>query len=281
MKRNYVNPYEKSFKPRKSFKKKSLGQHFLRKKSVVETMVERVSSSCKDATVLEIGCGDGFLTEQILSKSGCKRLICLEIDQHWAGVVKEKFGDDPRLEILNVDALRVDWAGLNDGSKPMVMLANLPYNVASPILRKLRDYSNIFAEGVVMVQEEVAQRVVATSGRDLGFISLFLQHHFDLSLMTKIGPEAFCPPPKVDSRLVYFRPKPAKLVIEREEAFWKFIKACFSSPRRMLKNNLKGFNFDQETIDSKAGLLRAQQMNMDQFLDLWQNISLSPVTADE
>ncbi len=280
MNKNYANPHEKPFKPRKFLKKKSLGQHFLRNKSVVETMVEKVIQSCKDATVLEIGCGDGFLTEQILSKSGCSKLICLEIDQHWASVVKEKFEHDPRLEMINADALRVDWASLNNLGKPMVLLANLPYNVASPILRKLCQYSNIFAEGVVMVQEEVAQRTIATEGRNLGFISLFLQHSFNLSLMTKIGPESFSPPPKVDSRLIYFRPKPTKITIDREESFWKFIKASFASPRRMLKNNLKGFNFDQKTIDEKAGLLRAQQMKMDQFIDLWQNISQSSSAAE-
>lgn len=273
MKFNNFPNNARPFKQRKNIKKKSLGQHFLRKKSIVEEMVQKVANSTKDAIVLEIGCGDGFLTEQILAKSGCQKLICLEIDQHWATVVQEKFGSDKRLQVENVDALNADWQSFYDGKKPMVLLANLPYNVSFPILRKLCQYKDIFSNGVVMVQEEVAQRIVATKGRDLGFISLFLQRFFDFGLMTKIGPEAFCPPPKIDSRLVYFEPKTENFTINDEEAFWKFIKASFSSPRRMIKNNLKGFNFDQKIIDEKAGLLRAQQMNFEQFLDIWNNVS--------
>lgn len=260
-----TGPVKNSQKP---YKKKSLGQHFLRKKSVVCSMIDKVASSLDGATVLEIGCGDGFLTEQILAKTNCKKLVCLEIDWRWAEIVRKKISD-PRLEIINVNALDVDWSTYSDDGKPMVMLANLPYNVTFPIMHKLRKHSENFVEGVVMVQEEVAQRFVAKSGRSMGSASVILQHYFDMQLMCKIGPEAFCPPPKVDSRLVYFKPKQNRPEIDREQAFWKFIKACFACPRRMLRNNLKCYNFDSQIVEQKMKGLRAQQMKFDQFLDLW------------
>lgn len=248
-------------------KKKTMGQHFLRRHSVVDTMIDKVKASCTGRVVLEIGCGDGFLTEKILAKTDCKQLICLELDSGWAAFVEKKI-QDPRLIVHNVNALDVDWGALSPG-EPMVLLANLPYNVSVPLVKKLRAQSSAFIEGVFMVQEEVAQKFAAKTGSDLGSISLFLQHRLDFSLLTKVDPSAFTPPPQVNSRLVYFKPKAAIKVIEQEELFWKFIKSCFSCPRRMLRNNLKSYNFDQTIIAEKVEGLRAQQMTFDELLELW------------
>ncbi len=258
-------------------RKKSLGQHFLRRESVVRLMIEKVKDSCNDAVILEIGCGDGFLTRNILEQTNCARLVCLEIDLQWVEFVKRRI-KDPRLEILNANALDVDWSKFSDnGSKSMVMLANLPYNVTFPIIKKLRENATLFTEGVIMVQDEVAQKFVAKSGRNFGFVSLLLQHTFDMSLMAKVGPESFCPPPKVSSRLVHFKPKAKTINIEREENFWRFIRVCFSAPRKMLKNNLRCYNVNPEIIERKVGGLRAQQMNFNQLLELWEYVRSSEV----
>ncbi len=247
-----------------------MGQHFLRKSSVVEAMIRKTLGATTGAVVLEIGCGDGFLTEKILAKTTCKKLVCLELDQNWANFVSKKV-QDPRLLVLNVNALEACWSELSPG-EPMVLLANLPYNISIPIVKKLRHYAALFAEGVFMVQEEVAQKFVAKTGRNFGSISVFLQHVFDFQLMEKIGPEAFSPPPNVDSRLVYFKPKARKPLIDDEENFWKFVRLCFTAPRQMLKNNLKGHSFDLKIIEQKVSGLRAQQINFEQFLDLWNSL---------
>lgn len=250
-------------------KKKSLGQHFLRNKAVVHNMLAQTRSACENSTILEIGCGDGFLTEQILAQTGCKRLVCLEVDPEWARVVTTKI-KDPRLLVLNVNALDYDWNSFYDGT-PMVLLANLPYNVSIPLLKKLRLNSPLFQQGVFMVQEEVAQKLTAQTGRSFGSLSLFMQHVFEMNLLQKIDPSSFSPPPKVTSRLVHFKPQATSVAIEQEEGFWKFIKACFASPRRMLKNNLAGYNFDAKIVEQQIGGLRAQQLNFEQLLSFWHN----------
>lgn len=124
-----------------------------------------------------------------------------------------------------------------------------------------------------MVQEEVAQKIVKTSGRGYGFPSLFFQHFFEWKLLDKIPPGAFYPPPKVDSRLLYFKPKTKLDLIPEEEEFWKFITICFKQPRRTLKNNLQNFHYNLNLIDNKILNLRAQQLNKTQLLDIWSIFS--------
>ena len=116
-----------------------------------------------------------------------------------------------------------------------------------------------------MMQEEVAQKIVKTGGRGYGYTSLFFQHFFDLELMSKVPPSAFYPPPKVFSRLMYFKPKESPIEIPEEELFWKFIKICFQQPRRTLRNNLVQSHYGISGIDENLLAFRSQQMKMKDF----------------
>ncbi|MCK4265110.1 ribosomal RNA small subunit methyltransferase A [Candidatus Babeliales bacterium] len=251
-------------------KKKALGQHFLRKQSVVDHMIDNVVIDSK-TPVLEIGCGDGFLTRSILDQTKCKKLLCYEIDPEWAEFVNEKI-KDPRLEIRVENFLETELSVL-ENDKPWVLLANLPYQVTFPILFKLLENKHLFSEGIVMIQEEVAQKIVAQKGKGYNATSLFLQYHFELKLMEKIEPQAFTPPPKVHSRLIYFKPKLKLEKIPNEQEFWKFLKLVFKQPRRTLKNNLKqthhNFSHFSEILISK----RAQQLTFEDFLTVWSQIN--------
>ena len=131
-------------------KKKALGQHFLRKSSVVDHMIDNVEIT-PEVSVVEIGCGDGFLTSAILSQTDCKNLIVYEIDPEWADFVKNKIKDN-RLVIKNENILDVDFQRGLLSKKPIVLLANLPYQITFPILFKLQKNKGLFQEGVVMVQ---------------------------------------------------------------------------------------------------------------------------------
>ncbi len=247
-------------------KKKGLGQHFLRDSSIVESMISHVFVDHK-TNVLEIGCGDGFLTKAILAKTNCKRLLCFEIDPEWHEFVSKSVVDN-RLELKLLNILDKDWKEFEQ-TQPLVMLANLPYQITFPIFYRIQKCKHLFVEGVVMIQEEVAQKIVAQGGRNYGYVSLFLQHHFALELLDKIPPEAFCPPPKVDSRLIYFKPRFDAIEIKNEERFWKFVKLCFASPRRTLRNNLQATQLDIKSIPEAMLKLRAQQMRFDDFLSIW------------
>ncbi|MFA6526957.1 MAG: 16S rRNA (adenine(1518)-N(6)/adenine(1519)-N(6))-dimethyltransferase RsmA [Candidatus Babeliales bacterium] len=252
-------------------KKKGLGQHFLRKGSVVDNMIGQVTIT-PTTSVMEIGCGDGFLTEQILKQTSCKQLRCYEIDNEWLEFVKAKLRDK-RLELTNRNILEVDFEEELITDAPWVLLSNLPYNITFPILFRIQKSKHLFQEGVVMVQEEVAQKVVAKSGRSLSQVSFFLQHHFEWQLLEKIEPGAFSPPPKVYSRLLYFKPKTTLQEIPHEDAFWKFVKMCFKSPRQTLRNNLRTTHYASHLdLSIPQFALRSQQMSFADFLTIWDSI---------
>ncbi len=261
----------KEYKP-KIAKKKKFGQHFLRKQSVVDNMIAHVTVA-SETSVLEIGCGDGFLTRAILEQTPCKQLVCFEIDHEWTEYVKKTI-DDKRLDVRLQNILDVDL-NILEKDKPWVLLANLPYQITFPIMFLLQKHKNLFQEGVVMVQEEVAQKIVASRGKPYSATSILLQYHFDFKLLEKIEPGAFSPPPKVHSRLVYFKPKKEIIAIPEEEKFWKFLKLCFRFPRQTLKNNLKSTHYKIKNLPEELLKLRAQQMSFEQFLEFWEEIRLS------
>ncbi|MEX0939928.1 MAG: 16S rRNA (adenine(1518)-N(6)/adenine(1519)-N(6))-dimethyltransferase RsmA [Candidatus Babeliales bacterium] len=253
--------------------KKKFGQHFLRDQSIADHMIEAVSLD-SSSSVLEIGCGDGFLTRTIL-QAPIVRLWVFEIDPDWVNYVKDTIQDD-RLMVFQENILDIDFTRL-EAHKPWVLLSNLPYQITFPILHLIKKHSDLFAEGVVMMQEEVAQKILKTSGRGYGYPSLFFQYYFDWKLLDKIPPDAFFPPPKVDSRLLYFKPKKFVEPIEQETEFWKFIKACFHYPRRTLKNNLQQSHYDLSSLSPERLVLRAQQLSMEDFLNIWEKIRQSGI----
>lgn len=249
--------------------KKQYGQHFLRDQSVVEHMIDQVKLT-NDSSVFEIGCGDGFLTQEIV-KHPLARLWVFEIDPQWAGFVKNAI-KDKRLTMFEENILDLDFSRLEPHA-PWTLLANLPYQITFPILHLLQKNRHLLAEGVIMVQEEVAQKIVKTSGRGYGLPSLFFQHFFEWRLLNKVAPGAFLPPPKVYSRLLYFKPRKKLVEIPNESEFWKFIKLCFLQPRRTLRNNLSSTHYDMSLLSEDILKLRSQQMNMQDFLKIWKIIN--------
>ena len=249
--------------------KKQYGQHFLRNQAVIDTMINAVTLA-PQSSVFEIGCGDGFLTKSI-QQTPMARLWVFEIDPDWARYVQEHY-PDKRMAIWQENILDVDFTRFKEHA-PWVLLANLPYQITFPILHLLQQHRHFLQEGVVMVQEEVAQKIVKQSGRGYGYVSLFFQYYFTWRLLTKIPPADFYPPPAVDSRLLHFTPRDVQPIPD-EEKFWAFIKHCFAQPRRTLRNNLLATPYAAyaKQTDFQYGDLRAQQMSMEDFLALWQII---------
>jgi len=249
--------------------KKKFGQHFLRDKNILSAIVHKVEIN-DTSSIFEIGCGDGSLTSEIL-KTPMARLWVFEIDYQWADYVKEHFGSDNRLAVFTENVLDADFSRFKEFA-PWTLLANLPYQITFPILHLLQRNIHLLKEGVIMVQEEVAQKIVKTRGRGYGFISLFFQYHFEWELMDKISPKAFYPSPKVYSRLMYFKPQKNREPIPDVQNFWQFIKLCFKQPRRTLRNNLVQTHYPIEKISEDILSLRSQQMLMSDFLKLWDLI---------
>lgn len=248
--------------------KKQFGQHFLRDQVIIDRIVSSVVLT-PESSVFEIGCGDGVLTRAILQEK-IARLWVFEIDPDWVAHARNTF-KDPRLTVFEEDILDVNFDRFKENA-PWTLLANLPYQITFPLLHMLQRNRALLKEGVIMVQEEVAQKVVKTSGRGYGFPSLFFQHFFEWRLLDKIPPTAFYPAPKVFSRLMYFKPRADVQPIPNEENFWKFIKTCFKQPRRTLKNNLAQTHFEHAKISDDILALRSQQLDMQGFLKIWQSI---------
>lgn len=250
--------------------KKQYGQHFLRNQQVVEHIVEGVALDSK-SSVFEIGCGDGFLTREIIKKP-IARLWIYEIDEQWVSYIKGAF-TDPRITIYHENFLDISMEPLEQYA-PWTILANLPYQVTFPILHKFQANRHLIKEGIVMVQEEVAQKIVKSHGRDYGYTSLFFQHYFTWKLLDKVAPGSFLPPPKVYSRLMHFVPRVHEHAIPQEEQFWGFIKLCFKQPRRTLRNNLTTTRYISCGIPDSTLALRAQQMTMDELLLIWTTYAI-------
>ncbi len=244
------------------------GQNFLRDTKVLMDIVLAANLD-KTSSVFEIGCGDGVLTRELLHQ-GIERLWVFEIDPAWAQQVAAGLNDQ-RLVMHEGDFLEADLELLASNA-PWVLVANLPYHLTFSILHKIHANRHYIQRGVIMIQEEVALKITKNKGRGYGYVSLFFQYYFDWQLLVKVPPESFYPAPKVFSRVLSFVTKPDVKPIINEEKFWKFIKYCFAQPRRTLRNNLVQSSISLSLIPENLLELRAQQLQMSDFLQLWDVI---------
>lgn len=244
---------------------KKYGQYFLRDAQITTDML--AVANVKDASVFEIGCGDGFLTKSILAEKP-KQLQVFEIDPSWATHVSQTYGN-PRLTMHVANFLEVQKDAFASDSR-WIVLSNLPYHLTFPILHKIKEFGDMVPTGVFMMQEEVAQKLVQTHGRGYGYVALFFQYYFDWKLLSKVAPHCFYPEPKVFSRLISFVRKKDVPEIPQEKEFWQFIRLCFSQPRRTLRNNLVQTHVPLESFSEETLNLRSQQMSMADFLKLWE-----------
>ena len=249
--------------------KKKYSQNFLKDMRYIDSLLTAVDLT-SEMSVFEIGGGAGALTQAILREK-LKKLWVFEIDPEWAAVLRQI--EDPRVTVFEENFLDFDFQRF-ELDQPWTLLANLPYQVTFPILHALQKNRALLREGVIMVQEEVAQKILKTRGRSYGFASLFFQWFFEWKLLDKVPPEAFYPQPKIFSRLLYFKPKKDLIEIKHEEAFWVFIKTCFKQPRRTLRNNLMHSHYNLSEIDLKILDLRAQQLSMTDLLAIWNQVGL-------
>ena len=224
---------------RKRSRQKALGQNFLVDRKTAQRIVAAFDPQPTDS-VLEIGPGPGILTEQLVEKVG--RLVCVEIDPSLANDLRERWGKSPLFELVQADFLKLDLDTLPfEHGEPVRVISNLPYSVATAILRKLLLWSRV-SDLVVMVQKEVADRIEAEpSTRERGFLSLACQLFSEsIERVFNLDPGVFRPSPKVDSSVLRIRlhkqwaggvPDPHSLL--------DLISAGFAHRRKTLYNNLR------------------------------------------
>ena len=215
-------------------KRRRLGQNFL----VDETIAERIAAALADepARVLEIGPGRGALTEFLLDRF--ERVLALELDEQLVPPLVQRFGG-LGLEVLNSDALSDDLDPLLSAESPWQVASNLPYSVGSAILRRLLRRNDLFTRMVVMLQREVAHRVVAEpGGKGHGLLALERAAWADARLLFDVGPRAFRPRPKVVSSVVVLDLKPCDHDPKILDQALKLASKALTLPRKMLSNAL-------------------------------------------
>ncbi len=249
-----------------------LGQHFLRDSHLRRRIVDSLTIH-PDDLVIEIGPGHGEMTELLAERA--RQVTALEIDPRLVEKLEEKLRARAGVEILRADILAADLASLcrRHAQTQCLVLGNLPYYITSPILHHLFSFAPRIRRMALLMQREVAERVVAHPGsRAYGYLSVLAQLHSQPRIALAVPPGAFSPPPQVDSALVTFRmgPRFASWTSGETRAFLDFVKRCFAQKRKNLRNNLAGI-YPQNTLEEAliGGQIspnaRAEQLTLEQF----------------
>jgi len=221
------------------FPKKRLGQHFLEDPNILSKVVRTAQVGKKDV-VLEVGPGLGGMTLALAREA--KKVIAVEIDRRLAAMLKEKVASHRNVEVLESDILKVDFKHFSETEgRPLKVVANLPYQISTPLLFRFIESREVFSTFTLMLQKEVAERMVAPPGKkEYGPLSVFVQLFLDVSIRFFIKPSAFFPSPKVESAVVHMAWKEKPMIeAENEDWFKRVVRACFGYRRKILINALR------------------------------------------
>ncbi len=260
--------------------RKSLAQHWLRSEKALSSIIKAANLQAHDK-VLEIGPGKGVLTAEILEK--VKTLVAVEIDDNLCKLLVKKLGHKDNFLLLNEDFLTLDLPALvkdfSQFQNQNKVVANIPYNITGPIIEKLlgkigKPNPQRYDLIVLLVQKEVASRIVAKPGRtSFGALSVRVQYLADCEMICNVGAKAFYPPPKVDSAVIRLIPREREIVAKNPRRMETLVKLGFSAKRKMLRNNLQSV-VERENLTQLLEKLsvnpqaRAEELSVVQWVNL-------------
>ena len=246
----------------KHIPRKRFAQHFLTDQAVIADIVAAIRPQAEDAMV-EIGPGLGALTTPLAA--ALRHLQVIEIDRDIIARLQRAYAPE-RLSVHAGDVLEFDFAAL---PRELRVVGNLPYNISTPLLFHLARYAERIRDMHFMLQKEVVERMVASpGGGDYGRLSVMLQYRFDMKLLLEVAPDAFSPPPQVDSAVVRLRPRPqAQLTAASEAGLAQVVRRAFSQRRKTLRNSLAGLlEADDYAALGIAPGLRAENLAVADFV---------------
>ncbi|MGL5732909.1 MAG: 16S rRNA (adenine(1518)-N(6)/adenine(1519)-N(6))-dimethyltransferase RsmA [Metamycoplasmataceae bacterium] len=252
----------------KKYAMKRFGQNFLQDEQVLKRIVSSIDIKNKD--IIEIGPGKGALSKLILLEAN--KLVAFEIDYNLSDFLKSEIKNEKFL-LINEDFLKVDLSNYKGYS----IIANIPYNITTPILFKIFENRLNFDDVVLMVQKEVAERICAKPGTtNYGKLSVTANNFADVKKLFDISPKAFYPAPKVTSSIIHLKMNKETSNIN-DEKFLEFIKNCFAMRRKTLINNLKNHkNYNENLMkkfltDNDLNIdIRPQILNLNQYKELFK-----------
>lgn len=263
---------------------KSLGQNFLVNDNVIDEII-RGSNIDKQDLIIEIGPGLGVLTNRLLQESN--NVVAVELDKRMVNILKDRFAQnindkaESKLEIINEDILKINLNQLmaekrkNQEIKQVKIVANLPYYISTPIIMKLLENRLDIDEIIVMVQQEVAERLIAKTGTRLaGAITYAVEYYSEATSLIKVPKESFVPSPKVESEVIKLKVrKNEKIHVENEKLLFNIISKSFMQRRKTLSNALLNNNIMKNKDDVKKmwtelGMdenVRGESLTLEQF----------------
>ena len=244
--------------------KKSLGQNFLIDKNILKIITD-VGKISKDDKVIEVGPGNGNLTQYLINKNP-KYLKIIEKDNELIKILSDKFKD--QIEIFHNDILKINEDFYEDG---VITYGNLPYNISTKILANWCLSKNIkFKKLILMFQKEVADRIIAEENtRDYGRITILANWKFNIRKILDINPECFFPKPKIKSTLLEFTPKKIFIELANPRNLEKITNIFFNQRRKMIKKNFIKLFSDFDTLAKKYNIKltdRPQKLSINKFL---------------
>ncbi len=260
---NSKNPYLRHMNVKA---KKHLGQHFLKDENIARQIVDSLTWNGYDQ-VLEIGPGMGVLTKYLVQEK--KNISVVEIDSESVDYLHLNY---PELPVYAEDFLRMDLASKFDG-KQICIMGNFPYNISTQIVFKIIEDRTQIPEMVGMFQKEVAERICAPKGSKIyGITSVLTQAFYETEYLFTVDENVFSPPPKVKSGVMRMKRIKTELEVD-EKLFFQVVKAAFNQRRKTLRNALKSLNFTQHDVDENLLNLRAEQLSVEQFMELTSKLN--------
>jgi 16S rRNA (adenine1518-N6/adenine1519-N6)-dimethyltransferase len=243
--------------------RKNLGQHFLIDPKVLERLISAAEINSDDV-VIEIGSGLGVVTSEIAKR--CQAVIAVEIDKELLRISRDVLSSLNNITFVGQDILKTSLDDLA-GEKSYKVIGNLPYYITAPIVEKILTAKNKPELAIIMVQKEVAERMIAKPGtKTYGSFSIFSQLYASISLISLVSKSSFLPWPEVSSAIVAIRPYTTPhYPVKDEKLFFNIVHAAFQQRRKKLRNSLAKFNLQSKNIDLNR---RPETLSIEEFCAL-------------
>jgi len=248
----------------KHIPRKRFGQHFLTDGAIIDGIVDAIDPKPGEP-VVEIGPGLGAMTDPLVAR--CGRLTVIELDRDLAARLRRR----PELEVVESDVLKVDFRALaQQAGAKLRVVGNLPYNISTPILFHLLEYVDAVADQHFMLQKEVVERMAAAPGsKDYGRLSVMLQWRYDIESVLDVPPDAFEPPPRVDSAVVRMLPLPDPPAVD-PALLGEIVAVAFSQRRKLLRHTLGRWLEQRGAVVGFDVQRRAEEVPVSEYLQLAQ-----------
>ncbi len=258
--------------------KQSLGQNFLVDENIARKIIQHFSPQPQDV-VVEIGPGFGVLTKYLIPS--VQRLVAVEIDRKLIRHLSAQFASHQNFVLIAGDFLKHDLAEISGGAKKLRVLGNIPYHITSPVIFKVFESRHLAADMMLMIQKEVARRIVAQPrSKDYGILSVFSQLFSTPKILFSVSKNVFKPKPEVDSAVVRWDfSKPAELTVSNYDVFNQLVHVTFQQRRKMLRkslqqlkdiaNKIEQIDFDLEKRPEELSPAEFVQLS-NQIAELWK-----------